>query len=609
LETAKLNLMRIEATAASEQHEAEEWIRIAREAEQRGDLLTAYDLAARGVTQHPEDVALRYRAVLNLARSGANDRAAALFAEYGLAAHDDERIASLGARILREEALRVQSPGLILEAAQGYERVYQRTQATFPGINAASLYLIGGDQDAAKRLASKVLASCSEGPIDRYDRAADAAAAALIVGDTTAAVAFVGVCRQLHGDNYIAVAATRRQLTQICRTLHIDPAVVVSELAPRTVIHFTGHLISPLGMPGPFPAEAQPQVAHHIADYLERHNVGYGFGSLACGADILFAEALLARRAELSVVLPFAIEEFRSYSVTRGGPDWEGRFETCLAKAASVTYATDDEYLGDRVLLSHASRLAMGLALLRAEYLDAAVAQISVWDGRVKSQEAGTEVDILYWREKNLPSHIIGSLPSDANEPISIPLAVSSARPSRSVKAMLFGDAKGFSKLRERQIPAFIEHFLGAIGRVLERYAERIEFRNTWGDGLYLVMSDPVSAMHCALDLQTEVAKIDRAATGLPADLGLRIGGHAGPVFRMTDPILGKTNFMGSHVSRTARMEPITPEGQVYVTEAFAALIALERDPTLTCEYVGVVPAAKDYGSFRMHLLKRRDQR
>ena len=111
--------------------------------------------------------------------------------------------------------------------------------------------------------------------------------------------------------------------------------------------------------------------------------------------------------------------------------------------------------------------------------------------------------------------------------------------------------------------------------------------------------------MNCALDLQAELATIDNAAVGLPVEMGLRLSGHAGPVFSITDPVLGRRNFMGGHVSRAARIEPITPEGQVYVTEAFAALIALEGDPTLTCEYVGVVPAAKHYGSFRMYLLKR----
>ena len=42
------------------------------------------------------------------------------------------------------------------------------------------------------------------------------------------------------------------------------------------------------------------------------------------------------------------------------------RFDRCLANATSVSYATEDCYLGDDALFAYASRLAMGLAMLRA---------------------------------------------------------------------------------------------------------------------------------------------------------------------------------------------------------------------------------------------------
>ena len=68
---------------------------------------------------------------------------------------------------------------------------------------------------------------------------------------------------------------------------------------------------------------------------------------------------------------------------------------------------------------------------------------------------------------------------------------------------------------------------------------------------------------------------IDLEAEGLPAHLALRIGGHVGPVFPTYDPVLDANGFMGSHVSRTARIEPVTPAGAVYVTEPFAAALVL----------------------------------
>ena len=120
----------------------------------------------------------------------------------------------------------------------------------------------------------------------------------------------------------------------------IDPGVL-DALAVPTVIHFGGHMISAPGERGRFPAEAEGQVADAIADYLTQGAVGFGFGSLACGADILFAEALLASGAELHVVLPFAVEEFKAESVARGGPTWPARFDRCLVEATTVILRHD----------------------------------------------------------------------------------------------------------------------------------------------------------------------------------------------------------------------------------------------------------------------------
>jgi class 3 adenylate cyclase len=67
--------------------------------------------------------------------------------------------------------------------------------------------------------------------------------------------------------------------------------------------------------------------------------------------------------------------------------------------------------------------------------------------------------------------------------------------------------------------------------------------------------------------------------------------------------VVGGDAFMGSHVSRTARIEPVTPPGAVYATQAFAAALALARSD-YACEYVGHMPAAKNYGRFRMYSVR-----
>jgi class 3 adenylate cyclase len=170
---------------------------------------------------------------------------------------------------------------------------------------------------------------------------------------------------------------------------------------------------------------------------------------------------------------------------------------------------------------------------------------------------------------------------------------------------MLFGDVKGFSKLTDEQLPRFAESILGALAVVLERYRGHVSHQNTWGDAVYVVLSNALIAAACALDLQEAIATIDLASGGLPPHLALRLGGHVGPIFPTHDPVLDGPAFMGSHVSRTARIEPVTPPGAVYVTEPFAAALELHGGRDFLCDYVGHMAAAKDYGRLRMYRLRR----
>jgi hypothetical protein len=57
-------------------------------------------------------------------------------------------------------------------------------------------------------------------------------------------------------------------------------------------------------------------------------------------------------------------------------------------------------------------------------------------------------------------------------------------------------------------------------------------------------------------------------------------------------------------VTRAARIEPVTPPGEVFVTEAMAAALALSGEASVRPEYVGSTQLAKNYGSLRMYVLR-----
>jgi class 3 adenylate cyclase len=269
-----------------------------------------------------------------------------------------------------------------------------------------------------------------------------------------------------------------------------------------------------------------------------------------------------------------------------------------------VRIATDDAALDDDVLYRYGAELAMGLALLRARYLDAEARQVALWDGGPADGSAGTAIDVETWRRVGPEATIIAP---NAIRRAPVRDAPGATEPSgRVVRAMLFADIRGFSKLTDEELPRFAERVLGAFAGVLDRYRHAVQHRNTWGDALYVVLDTAPSAAACALDLQFAMANLDLEAEGLPTHLSLRLGAHIGPVFPTHDPVLGQVAFMGSHVSRTARIEPVTPPGAVYVTEPFAAALALDGGDEFGCDYVGHMPAAKDFGRLRMYRLRRR---
>ena len=260
--------------------------------------------------------------------------------------------------------------------------------------------------------------------------------------------------------------------------------------------------------------------------------------------------------------------------------------------------------------LSHAPQIVARLesmrrdkALLRASYLATTVSQLAVWDGKPAAGPAGTAVDISAWERTGCTRHVISV---DGGDPRANGKD-DPAEGARSVRAMIFADVQGFSRLSEGQVPAFVDHVLSALAATIDSYADAVRFRNTWGDGIYLVFDDVAVAARCALALQDTMRSVDLAALGLPP-LALRVGAHAGPVFEQIDPITGVPGFFGVEVTRTARVEPGTPPGAVYVTDPFAALVALDGLDELSCQYVGPVPTAKGFGTFPLYTLRRRGE-
>jgi class 3 adenylate cyclase len=380
------------------------------------------------------------------------------------------------------------------------------------------------------------------------------------------------------------------------------------------VVAFTGHMLDRPGRTVPrFPAELEGWAAQRIAEELDRLGASIGFGSAACGSDLLFHEAILARGGETNVELPCAIDEFIEASVTIAGGDWLGRFHSVLERAESVEILGEQCAADNSMAFECCNRVVFGLAQMRAETLKVRPILLGLWDGRPGDALGGTHSMVEFCRARGHLTRIIElrspDRPTDSYDLNSGPRApadaLNSANSPQQICSMVFADAVNFSKLKERHLPAFARHFLGGVTNLLLRRPEFPLTRNTWGDGLYIAFSTCRDAGLFALELKELVAATDWAARDLPSDFNIRIAVHAGPVYKVFDSVVGQWTFIGSHVTKAARIEPITPPGEVYGSRTFAALAAAEAVSEFCCEEVGRIELAKGFGKLPAFRVER----
>jgi tetratricopeptide (TPR) repeat protein len=596
---------------------ADDLVTQARAAISRGDVLVAYDEAMAAVEADPDHLEARFVAALALARSGAVVRARiaatdllgrlALAVDAPVALREDA--AALVARLAKDVALATNGPDrrdLLREAADLYEAAAKQFGRFFTCINAATLRLLAGDVDRARALADQarllVETDRVSGTTEDYWREATAAEAALIVGDVDEARRALGIAAEIAREDCAAMAVTRRQLRLVCEAKRID-VEALDALNPPLVLYYSGHLIDETNSPSRFPPTLEGEVEREIRAFVAERRLGFAYGSLASGADILVAEALLDAGIRLEIVLPFDTDEFEAVSVAPAGASWPERFRSCLARAASVVHASDSSFMHDDEMFGYAARIAMGHALNRAAFLDAPVEQLAVWDGDPTGGVAGTAHDVAIWSAAGHPTHVI-SLPASTRRPRET--SPCRSEPSREIGTIVFTDLHGFSRLRDEQFSTYVGEVLAALGAVIDSHSDAVRWVNTWGDAIAAVFSDVTAAADCALGFHEALQRVDLDAIGLPPDLDLRIGAHAGPVMAIVDPVSHKPTYWGRELTRAARIEPRTPEGEVYVTDAFAALLVLEPGALFATEYVGRVTTAKDFETIPMYRLKRR---
>jgi class 3 adenylate cyclase len=594
---------------------AESYERLADRLLDLGAPLVAFDVCREGLRHHPSSLRLRQFEALALARTGAAEAARRRLLALRERGHADEETIGMLARTYKDQWQRASDPlsrrdGL-RHARALYEEAYASTGGYWSGINVATLALFDGDPARARRIAGEVRERCHALLADPPRRAdywllATLGESALLLGDVAAALRdYADAWRVAEGD-FGNVSSTRRQALMIARQCGLDVGPIEQVLPLPVVVVFSGHMVDRPGRRVPrFPAELEESARERLAAQLGGRGPIIAYASAACGADIVFLELVGAAGGTTFVVLPYDREEFAEDSVTVVDTgQWGLRYARVLETAARVIVLSRHRLQQGDVAYDYANDVLTGLSQLHADQLGTRLVPMAFWDGGPGDGPGGTAAIVARWRAHGLDVVTVAPeapRPAAAAEhggPAAPDAAATAPYAHMRVMALLFADVIKFSHLSEAQIPRFADSLLTMVADLAALVSDPPVAKNTWGDSFFFVFADVCSAAHFALELRDRIDVEDWTRHGLPADLGLRIALHAGPVYERVDPVTGHRTYLGTHVNHAARIEPITPAGEVYTSEAFAALLRFAGDARFFCEYVGETPLAKDVGTF-----------
>ncbi len=331
-----------------------------------------------------------------------------------------EDLAALHARVLKERAFaaatkdaRRKQAGASFEA---YHRLHQAKQGYYPGINAATMALCAGDTVTARKIAALLTATVPQDS-EEYWPLATLAEALLIVDRGGEAKDVLLKARTARGADDGAKASTILQLRRIASVLDSNLDVLIDALHPRNVAVISGHLFRGSELDAAAQDATESKIREAAEKLFAAHNVGFVYGALASGSDIILAETALKMGAEFEAVLPFNTERFVDMSVKIGDPPgepgkWEKRFRAILDGMHGPCSLTimDTQDPAERDVdgyFFYGFRYAAGCALQRAAMLQTACGLIVVSDNTEPDTVAGANRVFADWRGAGRPFDLI----------------------------------------------------------------------------------------------------------------------------------------------------------------------------------------------------------
>lgn len=543
-----------------------------------GNDLRCHDLLSRALKRGLRSRRMEYLRILALANVGGTRLAMEHYRSLVLLPPElDEDWLALHGRLEKDLGLAGSGDEAVahfLRSAEVYADSFRRWHGPFSGINAATMLLMAGRAAPARELAQQVRERLAElqpqRELDQFFHLVSGAEAALHLGDQA-------LCRErLRQANLRCVndvvrrGRTLQQLRRLCQRLQIDPGVLEPLRMPPLILLRRR-------------ADGDGAAGDTALDLRIEADIPRGalvFMPLLDRVDLDVAERLLERGAHLYPTL------------TQTAADARARWAAQWGEATALR-------LGE--LLARAQRVAIVPGFLdnEAPWRAHQLACTALGASLLTAMRLGCE-----WRPawiERLQTRVF-CRPGEAGEYVEGP-----ARPAgRRMVGVLFADFAGFGRIADTDMPRFWREIMGTMSTRLSHYGDKVLHSATWGDALHVVTRDATTAAEIAADILQSLERQRRNRGGVAAQLELRVAAHYAPAFEDVDALRGTPVFYGSQISFAARIEPVTPPGTVFGSDAFVAQLTLESPKRFSAEYAGELELAKKSGAHPLFAVHRR---
>ena len=362
----------------------------------KGHFLEARLMAEKELLVSHDSLRIQQLRALAMSKSGSSGKAISILEPIYLSDPDNTENSGILAGIYKQMFRLNKDQAYGIKAYKTYLANFIKTKNYYTGINAASMSIMIGRASEGRKIAQSLIKFLENNCSDFWQKATLAEAYLLDKQRSKATEWFLNVRKEAKYDWGI-VNTIRNQLWLLNHFIMV-PGDILNLFKPPVIGAFSGHMIDLPGREVPrFTHEMVGPVYNAIKGAIKTLDISVGYSSLASGADILFAEALIEEGRDVNVVLPFKREDFIAISVKGAGEEWVQRFEKIEAKV-EIQYLTHKEYRSEDVFFKYLGEVLYGSAILHARQLGTIPKLLTVLSSYDLSSAIGGTRDMLsHW--------------------------------------------------------------------------------------------------------------------------------------------------------------------------------------------------------------------